>query len=133
MPSVPYVRFDGQMSAQRRQAAIARFSVPLAAEFVEAGEVIPRKRAIKMGRSISDEFGPNSDNNAESDFVVDDDDNDEFDDPALHFRQEMTRSKGKRKAVQKKQLAFDASDENPKVMLLSLKAVSRNSRGNHYY
>jgi len=128
--SISYVRFDGQMSAKRRQEAIARFSVPLAAESVQETAVSSSKRVArtKNNRCVMPVgFDANSDDGTESDFAKDGEDDEFTDDPTFPFQQKTTQSKGKGKAaaIPRGELSFDASDENPRVMLLSLKAVSR--------
>jgi len=130
-PSISYVRFDGQMSAKRRQEAIARFSVPLAAvqeTAVSSSKRVARTRNNRFVMPVG--FDPNSDNGTESDFATDGEDDEFTDDPTFPFQQKTTQSKGKGKAaaIPRGELSFDTSDENPRVMLLSLKAVSRNGR-----
>lgn len=136
MPSISYVRFDGQMSAKRRQEAIARFSVPLAAESVQETEVPSREKVARKRNNrfvVPVEFGANSDDGTESDSVTDGEDDEFTDDPSFPFEQKTIQSKGKGKAtaIPRRELSFDTSDENPRVMLLSLKAVSRNGRMIH--
>ncbi|SRR6266545_3122100 len=112
------------MSAKRRQEAIARFSVPL--EDVAAGnETLSQGRTLRRARNAMVKK-PDSDENAgDGDFTMDGADNDSDDDfvdgPQLPFSQKKNMTKGKGRASVPE---FDPSEENPRVMLLSLKAVS---------
>jgi SWI/SNF-related matrix-associated actin-dependent regulator of chromatin subfamily A3 len=119
------------MSAKRRQEAISRFSVPLAAESVQETATPSRERIARTRNNpfiMPVESDANSDGGTESDFVTDGED----DEPKFPF-QKTTQSKGKGKAtaIPRGELSFNTSDENPRVMLLSLKAVSRNGRMIH--
>lgn len=103
------------MSAKRRQEAIARFAVPLRAVVTPGNEVRTLRKAGNRERDGDDE------NDGDSEFVMDGTDNDsdnEFVDD-LQFKKKKSKGKG-RAPIQ----AFDPSEENPRVMLLSLKAVS---------
>ena len=109
--SIPYVRFDGQMSAKRRQEAIARFSVPIA----EEEPALPR-----VTRKARDKVREND--------AADDDDSDDFiddgnDDEPIAGKESKSNRKGKAKSDFRQSFAFEGSTENPRVMLLSLKAV----------
>jgi len=118
--SIPYVRFDGQMSAKRRQEAIARFSVPLEAEVEETPTLSRASRKTRSGRSsvTMKDVGGGSDNDGDDDDFIDDSDDDG------PFSGKISKGKGKARARPAKAYeAFDSSDSNPKVMLLSLKAV----------
>ena len=107
--SIPFVRFDGQMSAKRRRDAINKFTVPL-----EQQQYIPHGRNTRNG-------GPTTrdDDSYNSDFMIDDDDDFIDEDDEQVFGQKSKR-KGKGKA---KDTSSAKGDENPRVMLLSLKAV----------
>ncbi|KAK7472758.1 hypothetical protein VKT23_000868 [Stygiomarasmius scandens] len=128
---IPFVRFDGQMSAAKRQAAIARFSIPLQKEkrtvssASQASSKSQRSRKASRKIVMDEEDGDDDDD----DFVapVGDDDDD--------FDMDMDDTKGKKKAKGKgkqkslpesdfdEDIEFDVgSDENPAVMLISLKA-----------
>ena len=115
------------MSAKRRQEAIARFSVPLEAEVEETPALSRASRKTRSGRSsvTMEDVGEGSDN--DGDFLNRDGDDDDFiDDSDDDGPFSGKRSKGKGKArtrPAKAYEAFDSSDSNPKVMLLSLKAV----------
>lgn len=113
--SIRFVRFDGKMSAKRRQEAIARFSVPIE----EASPPIAR-RTRNTGSVIDVENYANG-NDSDGDFVMNGD-NDNLDDE-LSASQRRSKAKGKGKAQD--EFSYELSDENPRVMLLSLKAVSR--------
>ncbi|KAF9565547.1 hypothetical protein CPC08DRAFT_815314 [Agrocybe pediades] len=129
---IPYVRFDGKMSAKRRQEAIARFSVPIE----EETPVVPdtsSKRPRKTSSNMSIELGaPDVDDN-DSDFVVDDNDKDDDDDYLVDSdddkpskKSKKNKGKGKASDVQRLLPLDDdlnlGSEANPRVMLLSLKA-----------
>ena len=112
--SIPFVRFDGQMSAKRRSDAIDRFSVPLARE-----QSIPQRRSARKERATT-----RDDDFYDSDIMVIDDDNDDdfIDDNDEQVVGKKSKRKGKGKAKDTRSYSDD-EDENPRVMLLSLKAV----------
>lgn len=97
--SIAYVRFDGQMSAKRRQEAIARFSVPVGEGTSSRSNSQP-SRATRSGKK-----GKSKEIINDGDF---DDDNDGDADSVVRGDQ--------------------AGDENPRIMLISLKAVSDQQR-----
>ncbi|KAK7053402.1 hypothetical protein VNI00_004028 [Paramarasmius palmivorus] len=132
---IPFVRFDGQMSAKRREEAITRFSVPLqvsqtiakpatTADTNTAGRSTRARRSSRKLSLDQEAFDP-------EDGAREDDDDDftmatseaDYSD----FEEERPGQKGKGK---QKQAAVDddiddfvtATNENPAVMLLSLKA-----------
>jgi len=114
------------MSAKRRQEAIARFAVPLGPVVTAENEVFPRVRALRRARNgTAREHDGDDENDGDNDFVMDGtnhDSDDEFaDDPQFSFSQKKKRTKGKGRAPIQD---FDPSEGNPRVMLLSLKAVS---------
>ena len=145
---IPYVRFDGKMSAKRRQEAITRFSVTIEAHsampsFNQRSSQAPastqRARRARSSRSVI----PDSSiaDGADGDYVVDDeqDDDDDFvdDDDVAARRTQSKKGKGKAKAKAKAKgrvrESSGASSElppsrpefngvNPRVMLISLKA-----------
>jgi SWI/SNF-related matrix-associated actin-dependent regulator of chromatin subfamily A3 len=148
-PSIPYVRFDGSMSAKRRQETIARFSVPLedddapaqlltqAHAATQSSRTTRQRRKTAHASSASDVIDLVADDDADADFVApahkEDDDNfivddSEDDQPKRKDKgrskgKAMAKARGKRKAASK--LKFDdslADSVNPKVMLISLKA-----------
>lgn len=98
--SIPYVRFDGQMSARRRQEAIARFSVPVkdrrSSHSSSQVARATRSRGKKDRAERPDSHDFDNDDDGDADFVLQD--------------CEME--------------SFDTEEENPRVMLISLKAVS---------
>ena len=107
--SIPFVRFDGQMSAKRRRDAIDRFSVPL-----------EREQSISQGRNARNNRPTTRDDDSYgSDSMVIDDDDDDFIGQLFGKKSEP---KGKGKARDVRSGSADG-DENPRVMLLSLKAV----------
>jgi len=120
---IEYVRFDGRMSAKRREQVIEDFSVPL-----QPWDEITSSQAPTSSQVINLD--------SDSDFVPDDDD---FIDDDLEYVPASQRGKGKAKAKAKgkskskgkgkaKAPAFSQrssqgySSRNPPVMLISLKA-----------
>ncbi|KAJ6587041.1 SNF2 family N-terminal domain-containing protein [Mycena vulgaris] len=122
---IPYVRFDGRMSAKRRQETIAQFSVPVDDDDVGATTASAGRRS--RGRSSEGSLGRGED----SDFVMevaDDSDflDDEDDNTIYAKKNKKAKGKGKGKA-QAKSSSYTtrptlSPGENPKVMLISLKA-----------
>ncbi|KAJ3791022.1 SNF2 family N-terminal domain-containing protein [Lentinula aff. detonsa] len=123
---IPYVRFDGQMSAKRRADAITRFSVPLERmQAVKTSAASGSRRASRKTSYNVDE-GDRNDNEDDEDFGTDDGQSD--------FETEVTvtrKNKGKGKAKQTQgdsdfedDLSFESTQNqnNPAVMLISLKA-----------
>ncbi|KAJ7287410.1 SNF2 family N-terminal domain-containing protein [Mycena rebaudengoi] len=114
---ISYVRFDGRMSAKRRQETIAEFSIPVRDDDMDVSEGTQRR---SRGRSSDGSRG------RDSDFVNSDDDADFLDDDEddSAFANKKSRSKGKARAKgkQKAKASYASSGENPKVMLISLKA-----------
>lgn len=106
--SISFVRFDGQMSAKRRRDAIDRFSVPL-----EREQSIPQRKSARNERPTT-----RDDDSYDSDSMSIDDDIDFID--GLFGKK--SEHKGKGKAKDARSDSAD-EDENPRVMLLSLKAV----------
>lgn len=108
--SIPFVRFDGQMSAKRRADAINRFSVPL-----EREQSAPQRRSGRNEPPTT-----RDDDSCDSDsIVIDDDDDDDFMQKVFGKKSDP---KGKGKVIDARYGSADG-DENPRVMLLSLKAV----------
>ncbi|KAJ6500012.1 SNF2 family N-terminal domain-containing protein [Mycena vitilis] len=110
---IAYVRFDGRMSAKRRQETIAHFSVPATDNAAGHGSR-DKSREGSRGRG------------EDSDFIMEDNDSDFLDDEDDHTVYSKKKSKGKGKAKAKTSSyatrpTFSAGD-NPKVMLISLKA-----------
>ncbi|OSX66693.1 hypothetical protein POSPLADRAFT_1131555, partial [Postia placenta MAD-698-R-SB12] len=150
--SIPYVRFDGKMSARRRQETIARFSVPLDESsptvwFPQSQEPSSsgrsaRRRARASNVRIFDgdaaavdddgdaDFAP-ADDGEDSDFI-DDEDADDAPRPKGKSKKAKAKAKGKGKRVRistappSESNYLDGSafgnEVNPKVMLISLKA-----------
>jgi SWI/SNF-related matrix-associated actin-dependent regulator of chromatin subfamily A3 len=110
--SIPFVRFDGRMSAKRRRDAINRFSVPL-----EREQSIPHRRSARNERPTT-----RDDDSCDSDSVVIVDDDDDFIDDDDEIFDKKSKRKGKGKAKDARSGSADGG-ENPRVMLLSLKAV----------
>jgi SWI/SNF-related matrix-associated actin-dependent regulator of chromatin subfamily A3 len=122
---IPFVRFDGQMSAKRRQEAIARFSVPLeGVGRLQAIENSAPRRPSRKTRKANFVESTASGEDSDSDFVMDNGLEDDFDDGlGSSSMPKRNKSKGKSKASQTNFQEFESSDGNPRVMLLSLKAV----------
>ncbi|TFY66346.1 hypothetical protein EVG20_g4743 [Dentipellis fragilis] len=149
---IPYVRFDGKMSARRRQETLQRFSIPLDDAAVQPastpapsqtqGRATRRRTATQA--SVDDvDITVQDQGDADDDFVpgaidADDDDflDDEDDDDVWTKKGKGKKGKGKAKAkgksIAKARFAAStntvtyqeslASGVNPKVMLISLKA-----------
>lgn len=133
---IPYVRFDGKMSAKRRQETIARFSVPIkednppATQSTAVNQGRPKRQTRRTRTSApSDAEVIVLDDDDDGDFVVgvEEDDDDDFivsDDD----RPTTKKGKGKAKGKGKSRTPEPDFDEviyegvNPKVMLISLKA-----------
>ncbi|KAJ3993334.1 SNF2 family N-terminal domain-containing protein [Lentinula boryana] len=123
---IPYVRFDGQMSAKRRVDAITRFSVPLERMQAVKTSAAPGLRRASRKTSYNIDEGDWNDNEDDEDFGTDDGQSD--------FEKEVTvtrKNKGKGKAKQTQgdsdfedELSFESiqNQNNPAVMLISLKA-----------
>ncbi|KAJ3733451.1 SNF2 family N-terminal domain-containing protein [Lentinula guzmanii] len=123
---IPYVRFDGQMSAKRRADAITRFSVPLERMQAVKTSAAPGSRRASRKTSYNVSEGDRNDNEDDEDFGIDDGQSD--------FETEVTvtrKNKGKGKAKQTQgdsdfedDLSFESiqNQNNPAVMLISLKA-----------
>ncbi|KAG5648541.1 hypothetical protein DXG03_003152 [Asterophora parasitica] len=106
---IPYVRFDGQMSARRRQETIARFSVPI------ADDASIQESSANVNCDDEDDYVMSD--NEDDDFIDDEDDDCAF--SGKKKRGRKTKSKGKGRASYS---GPSYAGENPKVMLLSLKA-----------
>lgn len=134
---IPYVRFDGQMSAKRRQETLASFSVPVEDdEPTQSSQTTTsrRKRVTRQASLDNDDFP--FDNDDDDDFVMEDvanDDDDEDNDLSFVGRKGKGKSKatvGNNNTVRSSGLA---SKRNPRVMLISLKAVCPTSPLIHTY
>lgn len=110
------------MSAKRRQEAIARFSVPL--ERSSTFETIEGKAARHSRKtrnaSLVESDGTDWDDGNDGDFEMHDNSEDDLDGLGSSSLPKRSKTKGKGKAIQNE---FDPSDQNPRIMLLSLKAV----------
>ncbi|KAG7446219.1 uncharacterized protein BT62DRAFT_103756 [Guyanagaster necrorhizus] len=120
--SIAYERFDGRMSAKKRQEVLARFSVPVVDAFVPTqNDALPQGRR-RTGRIVVENCDEDVVDNQDSDFVpMSQDDVDDF----IVSDDDATRKKeGKGKAKTRVSLDREILGEegNPKVMLLSLKA-----------
>lgn len=116
------------MSAKRRQEAIARFSVPLEEESLEAPVEAPiLSRQTRKAKNNNTAVLDDGDEGNDSDFVIDGNESDDYietnDTPFSEYGNKA-KGKGKAKAVLSSRSSLElGSEENPKVMLLSLKAV----------
>jgi SWI/SNF-related matrix-associated actin-dependent regulator of chromatin subfamily A3 len=116
---IPFVRLDGQMSAKRRQETLERFCRPLddvTENLVAPGPLSRRARCSKQQGDADD---PLVLNDSDSDFVANVDDHGDFLDSE---DDDSVRSKLKGKAKAKAKTSPRDLGENPKVMLISLKA-----------
>ena len=121
------MRFDGQLSARRRQEALEQFSIPL-----EPGEMavdvenpLPQRRRQTSTQATLEEENDLEDNDPT--FIVgdaDDDDNDYDFEEDISARAKKGRKKSKTKNKGKAKARIDSSLEGkiPRVMLISLKA-----------
>ena len=130
---IPYVRFDGQMSAKRRQETIARFSVPIKEEVHVATQPSttqdrPKRQTRRSRTNIpSDAEVVVLDDDDDGDFVAgDEEEDDDFidsDDDRPTTKKGKGKSKGKNRASPEPdydEVVYEGV--NPKVMLISLKA-----------
>ncbi|KAI0276598.1 SNF2 family N-terminal domain-containing protein [Russula aff. rugulosa BPL654] len=143
---IPYVRFDGKLSAKRRQETLETFCIPLGEDVPEIANVQstpiasasegqrPRRsvRSTRRGAASAGEY------QEADDMFIDDDDDDGFvpkfdfdsDDGAdgspARNKKGKGKAKGKSKAVARSDFApvgvAAMNGINPKVMLISLKA-----------
>ncbi|KAG7098688.1 hypothetical protein E1B28_000602 [Marasmius oreades] len=123
---IPFVRFDGKMSAKKRQEAIARFSVPLrknAPSHIFAPEASNGRKHCISKKHSEDAFDHNGD--SDDDFVLGTSEADYSDFEEGPPKPKKNR-KGKARQVYPEEDDFDdivsATNDNPAVMLLSLKA-----------
>ncbi|KAK2463186.1 hypothetical protein APHAL10511_004841 [Amanita phalloides] len=117
---ISYVRFDGQMSAKRRQEAIARFAIPVEnpAVSIQSSEMrMPAKRNLQSKKQPISKPHTNDEESvteSDSDFSIADsmlqteDEDEEF---------ASSSKKGKGKAG-----GMSCLGDNPRIMLISLKA-----------
>ncbi|KAG9316303.1 hypothetical protein JVU11DRAFT_2334 [Chiua virens] len=131
--SISYVRFDGQLSARKREEVLERFSIPLDPDESPApGGLPPPSRPHRTQTQISlaeDDDNVSDGNN--SDFIAGDESDDEFEEDIStrvnksKAKVQKFKGKGKAKAIPEIKRVFNPSafsGENPKVMLISLKA-----------
>ncbi|KAG1751540.1 SNF2 family N-terminal domain-containing protein [Suillus paluster] len=135
---IPYVRFDGRLSARRRQEALEQFSILLEAEDDLAVDsetpLPPRRRHTSMQTTLAEEDALLEDD--DSSFIVDDaddDDNDFEEDISTRAKKGKGKSKPRNKGKAKARYGLAASQKTrfdgsafgiriPRVMLISLKA-----------
>ena len=141
---ISYVRFDGQVSAKRRQETLERFSLPLEDDVtsrISSETPLPSSRGRRSSTQVTSheesidtdgdgdaDFTVNGDSEEDNDFLDDEDDDSAF---SSKPRKGKGNSKAKGKAKAKSTVrssvrsGFNGSSfagENPKVMLISLKA-----------
>ena len=120
------------MSAKRRQETIARFSVPVKESTVPVvpdSPPIRQKRAGRAARPIVLDLNSDGEEENDSDFVAEDSPDEAFEDLMATFTSSQTsksKGKGKEKATTWDDVPFntESTSSNPRVMLISLKAVS---------
>ncbi|KAG1752940.1 SNF2 family N-terminal domain-containing protein [Suillus lakei] len=131
---IPYVRFDGQLSARRRKEALEQFSIPLEAEEDLAVDIEtslpPPRRCMSTQTTLVEEDVLLED---DSSFIVDDTDDDDFEeDISTMAKKGKGKSKPKNKGKAKARYGTPASQKAgsscgkkiPRVLLISLKAGS---------
>ncbi|KAG5635503.1 hypothetical protein H0H81_011022 [Sphagnurus paluster] len=109
---IPFCRLDGQMSAKRRQETIAQFSIPIAADLDSSSDDL--SLSSNLTSRDSDDY-MDEDDDEDDEFIVDKDDHSIF--SGKRKANKKTKAKGKGRMS-----ASGTPGENPKVMLLSLKA-----------
>lgn len=129
------MRFDGQLSARKRQEVLEQFSIPLDPDESPApGEPLPptRRRQTQTQINVVEDDENTTDGN-DSDFVAGNDTDDDFEEDistrVKKGKAKEWKKKGKGKctvkAIPAMKQVFDGScfyGVNPKVMLISLKA-----------
>ncbi len=143
---IPYVRFDGKLSAKRRQETLETFCVPLGQDAPEIanvqstsiattseGQQLRRSvRSTRRGAASAGEYQEADamfiDNGDDDDFVaqVGFDSDDGADGPPTRNKKGKGKAKGKSKAAARYDFAPAGAAAmngiNPKIMLISLKA-----------
>lgn len=143
--SISYIRFDGRLSAKRRQETLEAFCVPLGQDAIVAngqstpiastteGQQLRRSgRSIRRGAASAGEYQEADavliDNGDDESFVpqVDSDSDDGGDGPPIRNKKGKGKAKDKSKAATRSNSAqvgvAAMNGVNPKVMLISLKA-----------
>lgn len=140
---ISYERFDGRMSAKKRQEVLARFSVPIAEAPIvddDAMDVEPatsrRRKASRravMDDDDDDNFAPTRQDSDFTPMGQDDDDDFIVSDDDDSYSTKKSKGKGKAKAKGKGKARAPSPERlddlsfgnggNPKILLLSLKAV----------
>jgi SWI/SNF-related matrix-associated actin-dependent regulator of chromatin subfamily A3 len=123
--SISYVRFDGQMSAKKRQEAIARFTVPVEDSVTPGrGSTIrpSTKRNVRSTRQSVTTHGRSSN---DEDSVTESDSDFSITDSRVQTEDEDDTSTRKGKGKAKGKSSYMNEGDNPRVMLISLKAVTK--------
>ncbi|KAF8527760.1 SNF2 family N-terminal domain-containing protein [Gautieria morchelliformis] len=128
---IPYVRFDGQMSARRRQEVLERFSIPLE---VKNTLSLPKRSRRSTAKIIMDSDADDYDAQGpqdpqDPDFVLKNEDDDDLflgdsndEDTPWTAKKGKGKAKPKSKAKRRGQIDAFSDYRNPVVMLISLKA-----------
>ncbi len=118
--SIAYERFDGRMSAKKRQEVLTRFSVPVPEASRNEAPHQGRQRTKRIVVEDSDEDAADD---QDSDFVPMS--QDDMDDLIVSDDESSRKKKGKGKAKARTDVDREILGEgnNPKILLLSLKAV----------
>jgi SWI/SNF-related matrix-associated actin-dependent regulator of chromatin subfamily A3 len=137
---IPYVRFDGKMSAKRRQETLETFCIPIGHDAPEIANahstpIIPMSegqqtrrsaRSSRRGEASVGEYQQADVNDDEDEDFVPQMDADSHDGARTRKKKGKAKAKGKSKAVARSDLApvgnTAVNGVNPKVMLISLKA-----------
>jgi SWI/SNF-related matrix-associated actin-dependent regulator of chromatin subfamily A3 len=123
---IPFVRFDGQMSAKRREAAIKRFSIPVSGPSAERTQsemsVNTRPRRTRSSAAFVTAV-QGDDQDSGDDFVPDRAASDDDDFAVFTSSISKGKSKGKPQSIASGEEELIQDDNtNPRVMLISLKA-----------
>lgn len=136
--SISYVRFDGKLSAKRRQETLERFCVPLEdstspTPSAPAPSLTPAPLTRRRSQPMQMVLAGDSDEDVnDADFIAAEDSDDSFlDDDAVFKPLKKGKGKGKGKAKtsnsreaenSRSHSSMPVNGTNPKVMLISLKA-----------
>lgn len=124
-PRIPYIRFDGQMSARRRQETLERFSQPLDAKGTPPPAKRPRRSTVKVVIDSDDDDPRGSvlEKQSEDDTSLYNSDGDNVWKAKKGNGKMKEKGKGKMKPTGRRQFdVLNNCTENPVVMLISLKA-----------
>lgn len=125
---ISYVRFDGQMSAKKRQEAIARFAVPVEGSVTPVRGSTTRAPAKRNVRSTRQSVIKHTPPLNDEDSVTESDSDFSIADLREQSEEEEAASTRKGKGKAKGKSCYANEGDNPRIMLISLKAVSKFSR-----